>query len=127
MIDFDFQQLKLLLLDTTGLAKDALHIHVGLALFIATRLVWRWPGGWTVAWLVALAATLGGEWSDALGEDKVHFPTPDGAHWHDIWNTMFWPTVLLLVGRWLPPERTIADEAAEKISGKNAECRLEQA
>ncbi|MBX9727518.1 MAG: hypothetical protein K2X31_01295 [Sphingopyxis sp.] len=125
MIDFDFQQLKLLLLDTTGLAKDALHIHVGLALFIATRLVWRWRGGWTVAWLVALAATLGGEWSDALGEDKVHFPTPDGAHWHDIWNTMLWPTVLLLIGRWLEPRRKPTPAPKAEPSGDNAEHAFE--
>jgi hypothetical protein len=124
MTAVDFQQIKLLLLESTGLAKDALHIHVGLALFIATRLVWRWRGGWLAAWLVALAVTLGGEWLDALAEDKVHFPTPDGAHWHDIWNTMLWPTVLLLIGRWMEPRPASLPEEKPK-SGDDAEHAFE--
>lgn len=125
MTDIDFQQVKLLLLDGTGLAKDALHVHVGLALFIATRLAWRWRWGWTVAWLVTLAATLGGEWFDAQAENKIHFPTPEGAHWHDVWNTMLWPTVLLLIGRWLEPRPRAVDAEPPETSGDDAEHALE--
>lgn len=125
MTAFDFQQVKLLLLDGTGLAKDALHVHIGLALFIATRLAWRWRGGWIAAWVVALAAALVGEWLDALEEVRINFPMPDDAHWHDVWNTMLWPTVLLLVGRWLEPQPRSVDEDPPETSGDNAEHALE--
>ena len=41
----DLQILKLYLLDFTGLERDALHLHAGLALFILVRLAWRWQIG----------------------------------------------------------------------------------
>jgi hypothetical protein len=100
----DFQRLKLDIIDATGLAKDALHIYAGLAVFIAVRLLWRRRGGWLIAWVVVLVTACGVEYIDLLNEEARGDYQPDGAHWHDIWNTMFWPTVLLLVGRWLQPK-----------------------
>ncbi len=99
-----FQGIKLSLLQFFGLDKDALHVHIGLAIFILVRLCWRWRGGWIVAWLCALAAALGGEWLDVKGHYAIGVPRPDNEHWHDIWNTMLWPTVLLCIGRWLQPK-----------------------
>ena len=40
---------------------------------------------------------------------------------------MFWPTVLLLVGRWLQPRPDTPPEPVEAMSGEYAERRLEQA
>jgi hypothetical protein len=100
----DFQQWKTEMIDVTGLAKDALHIHIGLLVFILVRLVWRGRGGWIVAWLVALAFALGGEWLDIRAEEAASALQPDPAHWHDVWNTMLWPTIFLVVGRWLQPQ-----------------------
>jgi hypothetical protein len=100
----ELQILKVHLLDFTGLDRDAMHVHAGLALFILVRLVWRWRGGWTVAWLAALALALGIEWLDIKADGTGGAPQPQYDHWHDIWNTMVWPTVLLFVGRWLQPK-----------------------
>jgi hypothetical protein len=100
----DFQQLKLTIADATGLAKDALHIYAGLAVFLMVRLLWRWRGGWLIAWLTVLAMACGVEYIDLISEQARSDVQPDAAHWHDIWNTMFWPTVLMLVGRWLQPK-----------------------
>lgn len=98
-----FQQLKLDIIDTAGLAKDAMHVHIGLLVFVAVRLLWRWRGGWVIAWLAALAVAGTGEWLDYLGNLDAT-PTPsDPEHWHDIWNTMLWPTIFLVIGRWLHP------------------------
>ena len=99
----DFQQFKLVALDATGLGKDALHIYAGMGLFLFVRLAWRWRGGWILAWLVVMAMACAVEWIDMKAEAANSAVQPDAAHWHDIWNTMFWPTVLLLVGRWLQP------------------------
>lgn len=98
-----YQMFKASLEAATGLSRDALHVHIGLAIFVAVRLVWRRGGGWLVAWLVALGFALGGEWFDLTGEVMDNMRQPDAAHWHDIWNTMVWPTLLALIGRWLEP------------------------
>jgi hypothetical protein len=122
-----FTERKAWLVTSTDLSKDALHIYFGLALFVAVRLVWRWRGGWLVAWLAVLAMASGGEWLDMSLEASQSALQPDAAHWHDIWNTMFWPTILLLIGRWLQPEAKRPDDDAGLMSGEDAERSLEQA
>lgn len=102
----EFQLLKIALSDMTGLAKDALHVHIGLGIFIAVRLLWRRRYGWLLAWIAALAAALGGEWFDLRSQFGDGPLTPNTAHWHDVWNTMLWPTLLAIIGRWLQPRAT---------------------
>ena len=121
-----FGERKASLVELSGLDKDALHIYFGLALFLLIRLFWRWRGGWVVAWLTVLAMAAGGEWLDMTREMGDATIQPDAAHWHDIWNTMFWPTVLLLIGRWLQPQAKDAAVMSE-MSGEDAERRFEQA
>ena len=99
----DLQLLKLYLLDLTGLSKDALHVYAGMAVFLTVRLLWRWRGGWVLAWLAALALAVTIEWLDMRAEEQINMLQPDKEHWHDVWNTMVWPTALLLFGRWLHP------------------------
>lgn len=99
----DVQQFKIVMLGFTGLGKDALHIYAGMAVFLLVRLAWRWRGGWVLAWLAVLAMASTVEWIDMQAEAANSALQPDAEHWHDIWNTMFWPTVLLLVGRWMQP------------------------
>ncbi len=121
-----FEARKWNVIESTGLDKDALHVYFGLGLFLLVRLVWRRRGGWVAAWLAVLAMACAGEWLD----DSLYASSPikpDAAHWHDIWNTMFWPTVLLLVGRWLQPTTKTPPEAPVASSGEDAERRLEQA
>lgn len=114
----DFQQWKLWMLSVTGLGKDALHVHVGLAIFFATRLVWGGRWGWLAGWCAALGFAITGELFDWQSEVARGFPVPLAEHWHDIWNTMLWPS-LLAVAAWRltrPPG-----------SGEDADQPLEQA
>ena len=120
-----FEERKSWLVTASDLGKDALHIYFGLALFMLVRLAWRWRGGWVAAWLAVLVMACGGEWLDLQAEIGRSAIQPDAAHWHDIWNTMFWPTMLLIVGRWLEPRADAPAQAV--ISGENAERGLEQA
>jgi hypothetical protein len=122
-----FETQKLSIIEASGLGKDALHVYFGLALFLAVRLAWRRRGGGLAAWLAVVVMACGGEWLDMTNEHSRATIQPDAAHWHDIWNTMFWPTVLLLVGRWLQPKATSAGEAPADLSGEDAERRFEQA
>lgn len=81
------------------LSEDALHIHTGLGLYLFALLLLRAPFGAAPPWLTVFALTLLGEAADYLvmieGEDfdLLH-------HLRDILNTMLWPTVLTLWGRW---------------------------
>ena len=124
-----FEERKSWIVTASALDKDALHIYFGMALFVVVRLIWRWRGGWLVAWLAVLAMACGGEWLDSTAERSHAVVRPDPEHWHDIWNTMFWPTVLLLIGRWLQPAatQTCETEAPIAVSDESAERSLEQA
>src|SRR3546814_7859529 len=114
-------------ISASGLDKDALHIYFGLALFLAARLSWRRAGGWLIAWGAVLAMACGGEWLDMTSEIRNAAIQPDAAHWHDIWNTLFWPTVLLVAGRWLHPRERGANRSEEHTSELQSLMRISYA
>jgi hypothetical protein len=96
----EYQDLKIVLMQLFGLGKDALHIYVGLAVFLLTAILFRLPlRDWRPLAAVFLAAVAGElvdlfEWSNRATGALVW-----RNHWHDVWNTMFWPTVLFLLSR----------------------------
>jgi hypothetical protein len=96
------QDAKLLLMDASGLAKDALHIHVGMAAFLGSALLFRWPLASLRPLLVAAAVALAGEAWDIVDNVRSGAPMQWAGHWHDIWNTLFWPTAILLLARFTP-------------------------
>ncbi|KQZ64533.1 hypothetical protein ASD67_08695 [Sphingopyxis sp. Root1497] len=118
---FLYQQFKLVLIDGSGLSKDALHIYAGMGVYLIVRAGLRRPA-W-MAWGAVVAVALAGEWLDVQGEYIRGLLAPEPGHWHDIWNTAFWPTALALVERWWPRR----EAAAPEVSGENAERGLEQA
>lgn len=79
------------------LSKDALHIHVGLAIYVAAMLVFRRGPASMVPWLVVLAFELANELLDGL--HHFSFEVELTAALRDIGNTMLWPTVVLLLAR----------------------------
>ena len=94
------QTAKAWLVDTVGLARDALHIYVGLALFLGSALLFRWPlKSWKPFAVVLAVALLGEAWdlrdSAALGSSLRLRES-----WKDVLNTSFWPLALLLLARW---------------------------
>lgn len=94
-----YNDLKIAISEAIGLSKDALHIHLGLAIFVALILVLRKSPASLVPWLGLLAFELVNELIDAFhwrnGELDIDFP---GAL-KDIGNTMFWPTVVVVAFR----------------------------
>lgn len=117
----DYQSVKIFLLEGTGLAKDALHVYAGLILYLGVRLCFRRRGGGILAWLVVLTAAVTGEYLDIKVEALDNGMQPDSAHWHDIWNTLFWPTVLLIVGRWLHPAPKPKSEPSDEFADQTLE------
>ncbi len=93
------ETLKLAIVAVTGLSKDTLHVYVGLATFVLAALLLRKPERSIVPWLFVLAIAILGEIVDMHEDLRIL------AYWrwldslHDIVNTLFWPTVLLLLAR----------------------------
>lgn len=96
------QEAKLTLMGITHLGKDALHIHIGLAVFFMAALVLRWPIRGGKPWLAALAIAIAGELWDMIDTARSGAPQVFDANWHDLWNTLFWPTAITLLARWTP-------------------------
>ncbi|MEM7664327.1 MAG: hypothetical protein AAF250_00590 [Pseudomonadota bacterium] len=95
-----FQELKTLIVDNVGLAKDALHVYVALIVFLAACRVFRWPASSWKPWLVVLAVALLGEALDLRHTLDRGRPIALGYHWTDLWNTMLVPTMLVLAARY---------------------------
>jgi hypothetical protein len=104
------QTAKFWLVHHVDLAKDALHIYVALGLFLGSALAFRWSIRSWKPWAVVLAAALIGEVWDLRDSLVYHTPIDLWGNWKDIWNTMFWPSALLLLARFTQLfERAAAD------------------
>ncbi|WP_423604936.1 hypothetical protein [Sphingomonas sp. MS122] len=99
MNDSIFQAAKLWLVDHTGLAKDALHVHIALALFLGSCLLLRWPLRSWKPWLLVLVAAIAGEAWDIRDSLASGYPLMPAANWQDVWNAMVWPSAILLLAR----------------------------
>lgn len=93
------QSLKLTLVSALGLSKDALHLHVGLAVFVLALVIFRLPMKSILPWLGVLVLACVGELAD-MRDDLASL-----GHWrwmaslHDVINTIFWPTVFFMLAR----------------------------
>ncbi len=93
------QSLKMAIVQILGLSKDALHVYVGLAVFFLTAAVTRKaPASWT-PWLAVVAVALLGELFDLRDNLASLGYWHWGASLRDLVNTIFWPTLLLLLTR----------------------------
>lgn len=95
-----FEANKVYMLQYSGLSRDALHIHIGIALFfLALWLLRRPPGSWLPA-IIVLALCLVGEVFDVLHVAQLGQHQKPFENLHDIANTMLWPVVFTLFARW---------------------------
>lgn len=115
---------KTRLIDFVGLTNDAMHIHGSILILFVSALVLRLRPDSIWCWLIVLAAELFNEYADlkglAPGEASID------ASIHDLYNTMFWPTVILVLGRFLFPPRAKQPEADSKLSGDLADQTFEE-
>lgn len=97
-----FQDFKLFLIETFGLAKDALHIYVGLIVFFGAALLFRLSLRDIRLVLAVLLAAVAGELWDIYDTEMIGGTQIYEGNWHDIWNTMFWPVMIMLLARYTP-------------------------
>ena len=103
---------KFWLIETVGLTNDAMHVHGSLLILYVSALVSRRRPDSLWCWLIVFIAELFNEYADLRGAAPGE-ATMDAAL-HDIYNTMFWPTVILILGRFLFPRQkaTLASPTA---------------
>jgi hypothetical protein len=94
---------KTQLIGFVGLTNDAMHVHGSLLIMFVTGIILRKRPDSLWCWLAVFIAELFNEYADlkgmAPGEDSIN------ASIHDLYNTMFWPTIILVLGRFLFPPR----------------------
>ncbi len=95
-----FQQAKIALGQLLGLPKDALHIYVGLAIFLLAAALFRRPLGSWLPIAAVVAAALAGEIWDLIDTEAAGARAHWDRNWHDVWNTCFWPVLLFLLARY---------------------------
>ncbi len=88
------QSAKLVVVSILGLSKDALHMHIGLLVFVAVSYIVRKRFRAAVPLLAVLAAACLGEIFDARDDIASLGIWRWRSSLYDISNTMFWPVVL---------------------------------
>lgn len=88
-----------------GISKDALHIHIGLAIFFGLVVVLRRSPSSILPWLGVVAFELVNELMDVFHWHQGAFSFEVGNSLKDVVNTMIWPTVALLTFRYLERRR----------------------
>ena len=98
MYEFVFQDVKTHIVSFTGLERDALHIYVGIGVFLITSLLFKnHRYRWLIALFTVIAAASMGEVLDRHDQLIID------KHWywqgsvHDIVNTCFFPTLFTLI------------------------------
>ncbi len=91
------QSIKLALVHAVGLSQDALHIYVGLIVFVVVAVPTRQAGNLPLI-AVVVTATLG-EVTDMRDDINSLGAWRWRASLHDLANTVFWPFVITLLVR----------------------------
>ena len=91
------------IVEMVGVSNDALHIHGSLLLLFVSALMLRRRPDNIWSWLLVFGLELFNEYADLHGQTPGEASMTAGLH--DIYNTMFWPTLILLFGWLVFPRR----------------------
>lgn len=96
------QEAKAWVMLHVGLEKDALHIYLALGVVFGTALLLRWGlRSWKPPAVVFVLAMIGEIWDFRDGMmTSVPWRHSLAAGFHDLWNTMLWPLVILALAHW---------------------------
>jgi hypothetical protein len=110
---------KTRLIEFVGLTNDAMHVHGSILILFGSAILLRRRPDSLWCWLIVFVAELFNEFADfkglAPGEASID------AAVHDLYNTMLWPTVIVLLGRLLFPPRVKEISVTPEMSGNLAD------
>ena len=96
----DYQAAKVWLAEAVGLSKDAMHMSIGLLVFLLAIAIFRArPRDAKPLLAVIVVALLGEAWDHYDAWNTGQRLRWDLA-WHDLWVTCLWPALLCAVARW---------------------------
>ena len=95
----EWEGAKTALSDGLGLSRDMLHVHGGLALFMALILLLRRPRGSVLPLLLVLGVEIANEAMDFARYHLSGWPWRPGPTLRDVFDTLLWPTLLTLAAR----------------------------
>ena len=104
---------KTRLIEFVGLTNDAMHIHGSLLILFGSAIILRRRPDSVWCWLIVLVAELFNEYADLQGQAPGE-ATIDAAM-HDLYNTMFWPTIILILGRFMFPRAKKSDATPDLL------------
>ncbi|MDP8911995.1 MAG: hypothetical protein M3N39_00295, partial [Pseudomonadota bacterium] len=97
----DWHGVKLLLVEATGVSRDALHVLGGVGGQFFLVLLLRRPLASPLPWGLMFGAALVNELYDFTYDVGFYLPLwPEALH--DLWLTMALPTALFCIARWAP-------------------------
>ena len=110
---------KAQLIEFVGLTNDAMHVHGSILILFGSAILLRQRPDSIWCWLIVFVAEVFNEYADfkglAPGEANID------AAMHDLYNTMLWPTVIVVLGRFLFPPRAKKIHTDPGISGDLAD------
>jgi hypothetical protein len=115
---------KMRLVEFVGLTNDAMHVHGSILILFVSAIVLRRRPDSIWCWLIVLIAELFNEYADLRGTAPGE--ATNEAAIHDLYNTMLWPTLILILGRFLFPPRKKEPAREAEISGELADQTFEQ-
>ena len=95
-----YETFKQFVIDHSGITRDALHIHVSIALFFVSLWITRRRLGSFVPVIIVLGFCILGEISDNIRLVRLDQGQWPLEHLKDIANTMVWPVLFTAYGRW---------------------------
>lgn len=104
---------KVWLHDRLGMDDEALHVHLSLVILFTAAVILRRRPDSIWCWLVVFVIEMANEYADIIGDAAGEGTLSSGLA--DLYGTMFWPTVILLFGRFLFPPRQEAKEVTEQL------------
>jgi hypothetical protein len=96
-----------------------MHVHGALLILCLSAVVLRRRPDSVWCWLIVLSAELFNEYADLRGQAPGEATL--NASLHDLYNTMFWPTVIFILGRFLFRRNTPEKAAVTQRSGDLAD------
>jgi hypothetical protein len=95
----DWEAAKEWLSSEFHVSHPVLHIHLGLAIYLLASLLLRRSLGSLLPWLVVVTLELANETSDFIRYYVSGWPWTATNTIEDIVNTLFWPTILVILFR----------------------------
>lgn len=94
-----YQLLKIHSLNAVDLSKDAVHVYVGLGVFLFTVVAWQKRRFTWLSLVPVVCVALAMETLDLHDDSRSLGYLRWGASVHDVVNTLFWPSILVVLGR----------------------------